>query len=161
MIFVTVGTHSQQFNRLLEKLDELKKSGKMKEELFAQTGNSSFVPKNFKSKKFLSDNEFEETVKKASMVISHGGAGAIITALKYGKKLVLVPRLKEFGEHTDSHQLDLARFMESEKKALAVFNIDDLEKKILQAKTFKFIKATKVTGIVNALNDFFGVKING
>ena len=116
MIFVTVGTHSQQFNRLLEKLDELKKRGKIKEELFAQTWNSSYVPKNFKSKKFLTDNEFEEKVKKASLVISHGGAGAIITSLKYEKKLVLVPRLKDFGEHTDSHQLDLARFMESKKK---------------------------------------------
>ena len=30
MIFVTVGTHEQQFNRLIQKIDELKRNGIIK-----------------------------------------------------------------------------------------------------------------------------------
>ena len=113
MIFVTVGTHGQQFDRLLKKIDQLKGEQKISEEIFAQIGHSTFSPKNFSFKKFLSDSEFEKKVSQSSLVISHAGAGAIITSLKYAKGLVLVPRMQEFGEHTDSHQIDLARFMES------------------------------------------------
>lgn len=158
MIFVTVGTHGQQFDRLLKKIDELIGKKMLEEKVFAQSGNSTYVPKNFLSKKFLSEGEFEENVKKASLVISHGGAGAIITALKYSKKLVLVPRLKEFGEHTDSHQSDLVKFMQSEKKALAVLDINDLAKKIMEAKKFVCSKKSSPTGIIQALNNFFLVK---
>lgn len=158
MIFVTVGTHGQQFDRLLEKIDELVSKKLLVEEVFAQSGNSTYQPQNFLSKKFLSEIEFEEYVKKASLVISHGGAGAIITALKYSKKLILVPRLKEFGEHTDSHQVDLVQFMESNRRALAALDINDLAKKITEAKMFAFSKKSSPTGIIQALNKFFLVK---
>ncbi|MEK6941451.1 MAG: PssE/Cps14G family polysaccharide biosynthesis glycosyltransferase [archaeon] len=158
MIFVTVGTHGQQFDRLLEKIDGLIGKKMLEEEVFAQSGNSTYAPKNFLSKKFLSESEFEENVKTASLVISHGGAGAIITALKYSKKLILVPRLKEFGEHTDSHQTDLVQFMEANKRALAALDINDLAKKITEAKTFAFSKKSGPTGIIHALNNFFLVK---
>ena len=158
MIFVTVGTHSQQFDRLLKKIDELAGSGKIKEEVVAQSGNSTYVPKHFKSKKFYSDKEFENLIVKASIVVSHGGAGAIILALKHKKKLVLVPRLKGFGEHMDSHQVDLAEFMQSQNKAVFVLGINELEKKIVEAKKTDFSFESKPTRIVNALNEFFGVK---
>lgn len=154
MIFVTVGTHPQQFDRLLKKIDELKGSGKITEEIFAQTGNSKYVAKNFEHKNFLADKEFEEMVKQSSLVISHAGAGAIITALKHKKGLVLVPRLKEFGEHNDSHQLDLAKFMQAKKKALAAININELEKKIRQAKTYKYSVKSNPSNMVIALNHF-------
>lgn len=158
-IFVTVGTHDQNFDRLLKKVDELKGSGKINEGIFAQTGNSSFVPKNFASKKFFSDSEFEEKMKTCSLVISHAGAGAIILALKHGKKLILAPRLKEFNEHTDSHQLDLAKFMVHKKKALLVTDMNELEKKIGEAKKFSFSAKTQKTRIVSALNDFFRIDL--
>ena len=44
MIFVTVGTHEQQFDRLVKKVDELKESGTLKEEVVIQTGYSTFHP---------------------------------------------------------------------------------------------------------------------
>lgn len=45
MIFVTVGTHEQPFNRLIQKIDELKKDGIINEDVIIQTGFSTYEPK--------------------------------------------------------------------------------------------------------------------
>ena len=45
MIFVTVGTHEQPFNRLIRKIDELKRDGIIKEEVIMQIGYSTYEPK--------------------------------------------------------------------------------------------------------------------
>ena len=45
MIFVTVGTHEQPFNRLIKKIDELKKNGIIQEEVIIQTGFSTYEPR--------------------------------------------------------------------------------------------------------------------
>ena len=41
MIFVTVGTHEQPFNRLVKAVDELKKDGVIVEKVIIQTGYST------------------------------------------------------------------------------------------------------------------------
>lgn len=45
MIFVTVGTHEQPFNRLIQEVDHLVETGVIKEEVFIQTGYSTYEPK--------------------------------------------------------------------------------------------------------------------
>ena len=45
MIFVTVGTHEQPFNRLIEEIDKLKGDGIIKEEVIIQKGFSNYEPK--------------------------------------------------------------------------------------------------------------------
>ncbi|MDP6671171.1 MAG: PssE/Cps14G family polysaccharide biosynthesis glycosyltransferase, partial [archaeon] len=125
-IFVSVGTHPQQFNRLLEELDKLAGTNRLGTEIFAQTGNSNYTPKNFKSEKFVGEKDYNSKIGKADVIVSHGGAGTIINALRSGKKLVVVPRLKKFGEHTNNHQLDLAKSLEKQGKCLAVYNIAEL-----------------------------------
>ena len=45
MIFVTVGTHEQPFNRLIQKIDELKKDGTIQDDVIIQTGFSTYEPK--------------------------------------------------------------------------------------------------------------------
>lgn len=45
MIFVTVGTHEQQFNRLIEEIDRLKENGIIKDEVIMQTGYCTYEPK--------------------------------------------------------------------------------------------------------------------
>ena len=44
MIFVTVGTHEQPFNRLVKKVDDLKKNGIIQEDVIIQTGFSTYEP---------------------------------------------------------------------------------------------------------------------
>ncbi len=153
-IFVSVGTHSQQFNRLLEGLDRLAGQGKVKAEIFAQAGNSDYLPKNFKSESFVGEADYNSRMGKADVVVSHGGAGTIINALRLGKKLVVVPRLQKFGEHTNDHQLDLAKALERQGKCLAVYNIAELEKVLKRAETFRPVIASDREGLVARIREF-------
>ena len=54
-------------------------------------------------------DEFSKEMGKADIVITHGGTGAIIGAVKKGKKVIAVPRLAKYGEHVDDHQLQLIK----------------------------------------------------
>ena len=44
MIFLTVGTHEQQFNRLVKYIDKMKENGVIHEEVIIQTGFSTYEP---------------------------------------------------------------------------------------------------------------------
>lgn len=112
MIFITLGSQKFQFNRLLKAVDELIVDG-FDEVVFAQIGYSNYIPVNFKYKEFLDREEFSVVMAKSDIVITHGGTGAIIGALKKGKKIIAVPRLAKYKEHVDDHQLQLiAQFKE-------------------------------------------------
>jgi UDP-N-acetylglucosamine transferase subunit ALG13 len=137
MIFVTVGTHTQPFNRLLEKIDELIKEGKIREKVIAQIGYSTYKPKNYNYFTFTSEEKILELNKKARLIITHAGAGSIITALQFRKPVIVVPRLKKFNEHVNDHQVQIAKAFEKEKKVLACYNIENLEKVIIKAKKFR------------------------
>jgi UDP-N-acetylglucosamine transferase subunit ALG13 len=107
MIFVTLGSQKFQFDRLLKAVDELVANGTITEQVFAQTGYSDYEPQNYSFKKFLDREEFAECEAKADIVITHGGTGAIIGAVKKRKKVIAVPRLAKYGEHVDDHQLQI------------------------------------------------------
>ena len=107
MIFVTLGSQKFQFNRLLKKLDELIQAGVITETVFAQTGYSDYTPRYFKYQAFLDRDQFAQCMDDCDIVITHGGTGAIIGAVKKGKKVIAVPRLKQYGEHVDDHQVQL------------------------------------------------------
>lgn len=107
MIFITLGSQKFQFDRLLKEVDKLVGEQFINQEVFAQIGYSKYKPKNFAYKDFLDRSEFARMEEKSEIVITHGGTGAIIGALKKGKKVIAVPRLARFGEHVDDHQLQL------------------------------------------------------
>lgn len=107
MIFITLGSQKFQFNRLLKAIDEQIADSKITDTVFAQIGASDYKPNNFKYKAFLNRDEFADWTDKADIVVTHGGTGAIIGAVKKGKKVIAVPRLAKYGEHVDDHQLQL------------------------------------------------------
>lgn len=152
-IFVALGTHPQQFNRLLEKIDLLLKEKKLKARVFAQTGNSTYKPR-FPFKKFLPPPEFEREFRKADLVITHGGAGSIISALRHKKPLIIVPRAKEYGEHTDNHQLDLALALDKRGKAIAVPDLEKLGTAVKKAKALHSKKQSNKKELVERIELF-------
>ena len=130
MIFVTVRTHEQQFNRLTEKIDEI--AQKMPDEkIIVQYGYSTYIPKNCISKKMMDYDEMEKNYENADIVITHGGPASFIKALQYGKVPIVVPRTKEFSEHVNNHQLEFVKQIEEkEKNIIPIYDINDLEKVI-------------------------------
>lgn len=107
MIFITLGSQKFQFNRLLMAVDLLVESGSINEEVFAQIGYSDYVPQHYSYKNFLDRDKFSEITNNSDVVITHGGTGAIIGAVKKGKRVIAVPRRAMYGEHVDDHQLQL------------------------------------------------------
>lgn len=132
MIFVTVGTHEQQFNRLIKEVDRLKGEGIIKEDVFIQTGFSTYEPKNCEWSKLVPYKEMQRLNKEARIVITHGGPASFIDPLKLGKIPVVVPRQSKYDEHVNDHQVDFAKAVaERNKNILPIFDIKDLEKTII------------------------------
>lgn len=86
MIFITLGSREYQFDRLLKEVDKLIECGHLNEEVFAQIGQSTYIPKMYQYSRFLSKDEFSSFHEKANIIITHGGTGAIVSALKKIKK---------------------------------------------------------------------------
>ena len=105
MIFVTVGSRNYPFDRLFKKIDKLYEEGVLTDSLFAQTGTSTYKPKHYEYKDFISPEEFLEKVNEADIVVSHGASGSIMKALNAGKKVIAVTRLEKYGEHINDHQI--------------------------------------------------------
>lgn len=105
MIFVTVGSRNYPFDRLFKKIDDLYEEGVLSDSLFAQTGTSTYQPKHYEYKDFISPEEFMEKINKADIVVSHGASGSIMKALNAGKKVITVTRLEKYGEHINDHQI--------------------------------------------------------
>lgn len=155
MIFVTLGSQKFQFNRLLKEIDRLIENEKITEKVFAQTGNSDYIPKNYDYKKFLDRNEFGKIIEECDKVITHGGTGAIIGAIKKQKKVIAIPRLKKFGEHVDDHQLQIIDEFDKLKLIIGVSDIKMLSELINDIDHFKFKKyISNTNNIIESINEF-------
>jgi UDP-N-acetylglucosamine transferase subunit ALG13 len=107
VIFVTVGTNEAPFDRLLNAVALIDTD----EELLVQHGASRVRPTNANATclDFMSFEELVEHVRRARIVVTHAGVGSVLVSLTHGKCPIVVPRLHEFGEAVDDHQLFFAR----------------------------------------------------
>lgn len=151
MIFVTLGSQKFQFNRLLQKIDDLISQGSITDEIFAQSGASDYRPKYYAFKAFLGRDEFQEYMEKCNTVITHGGTGAIINAVKLEKKVIAVPRLAKYGEHVDDHQIQLISQFDGMNLIMPCYELDELGEKLKKLKTADFCSYESNTEII--IND--------
>ena len=155
MIFVTLGSQKFQFNRLLEEIDSLVEEEVISDKVFAQTGYSDYKPKNYQYKKFLNHDEFAEMEGKADIVVTHGGTGAIIGAVKKGKKVIAVPRKAKYGEHVDDHQIQLIEQFHEMELIYSCNDVQELKtaiKEVQKKKYKKYQSNTKV--IIDSIEKF-------
>jgi UDP-N-acetylglucosamine transferase subunit ALG13 len=127
-----VGTHNEPFRRLVEAMDDI--AGDLDEAVVIQTGNTPYTPRHARSFAFADRREMERLNREARMVVTHGGAGSLIFALRFGKPVVVVPRKKAFGEHINDHQVELARRLGEEGKVIPVEEIGELRDAISRAR---------------------------
>lgn len=131
MIFVTVGTHEQPFNRLIQEVDRLIETGQIKEIVMMQIGYSTYIPKHSKFVRFMSFNEIEKAIEESTVVITHGGPASFLKVLSKGKKPVVVPRQTRYDEHVNDHQLEFAQQLVDKKFNIdVVVDISELNEKI-------------------------------
>jgi len=152
MIFLTVGTHYLGFERLIKKVDQISKN--IDEEIIAQIGNTKYIPKNIKYFRFTNEEKLEDIYENARVIISHAGAGTILTIFQHKKIAIIVPRLKKYNEHIDNHQTELADVLKKEKKAIVVYNIEKLENAIKETEKINFKNTEGKQKLVNFLKKY-------
>lgn len=155
-IFITLGSQKFQFNRLLKAVDELCEKEIIKaQNVFAQIGYSDYIPRNYKYENFLDRDKFGMEMEKADIVVTHGGTGAIIGAVKLGKKVIAVPRLAKYGEHVDDHQLQLIKQFDDLNLIYSCKATEDLEialKTVRNTKYASYVSNTK--NIIDSIEEF-------
>lgn len=131
MIFVTVGTGEQQFDRLVREVDRLKLEAIIWGDIYIQAGYCSYLPKACNYAKLITYDEMVQKISDATIVITHGGPGSIMLSLSLQKVPIVVPRQKIFSEVVDDHQVYFTKKLEQENKVLAVYDIKNLKEYIL------------------------------
>jgi len=146
MIFLMVGTHTKPFNRLLQGIDDLIGAGEIRDKVVAQIGNTDYKPKNYVGKKFFEEGDRRKLIAAADVIITHAGAGCIIDSLITGKPTIVFPRLRKFGEHTDDHQLEIAKAFGDEGKVVPVYDVSGIPKAINDVKSIRLdVSGRKLT----------------
>lgn len=155
MIFVCVGSREYQFNRLLKAIDELVEQGRIQEKIIAQIGQSEYVPKHYEWHRFFDRDTFKTYQCEANLIISHAGAGALVSALKLGKQVISVPRRGMYNEHIDDHQMQISKALSDEGYLREVLDMDKLGEVIELAYKDPIIKKyEKASNIVEIVDDF-------
>jgi len=135
MLFLTVGTHEQQFNRLLEAIDTLVETGRIQDEVFAQIGYCTYTPRHYEATTMMPYKQMQTYLHDADVVVSHGGPSTFMSAMAFGKVPVVVPRMEKYGEHVNDHQVDFVKAVyERYGSIIPVYEIDKLAEAISEAR---------------------------
>ena len=84
----------------------------------------------------ISKETLDNLIDEANLIITHGGVGSIIIALKKHKKVVAVPRLHKFNEHVNDHQRQIINVFNQKKYLLGIQNVEDLPEALNEIKSF-------------------------
>lgn len=150
MIFVTVGTREEPFDRLIREVDRI--GPELDQEITVQLGHTNYEPGNAEWFRFTDEDTIRRLYAEATVVVAHAGAGTVLMALSNGKPIVIVPRSEERGEAQNDHQLDLARAIGDRDDVFVVYDIDDLQKTIQTATAVT--ETEGITGSQTELHEF-------
>ena len=120
MIFVTLGTQDKSFSRLLKAIDKEIEKGNIKDKVVVQAGFTKYKSKNMEIFDLIPADKFDQYIEKSDLVITHGGAGSILTALKKNKKVIAAARLSKYKEHTNDHQIQIVKEFSDEGYILMI-----------------------------------------
>lgn len=134
MILVTVGTQLG-FDRLIRAMDDL--AVDLSLPVLAQIGDGEYVPRNMAFQPLIQPAEFDELARVSQLVVGHAGTGTILTAAKFKKPAVLLPRRASLGEHRNDHQLATAHAFGSRAGIFIAMDEKDLGKMVTQALEFE------------------------
>ena len=124
MILVLLGTQNNQFTRLLQEIEKCIDNGTINQRVVVQAGFTKFR------------EVVENLADEAEFIITHGGVGSILMAIKKNKKVIAVPRLSEFNEHVNNHQRQIVEIFNDKGYIIGVQNIEDLSEAIKQIDEF-------------------------
>jgi UDP-N-acetylglucosamine transferase subunit ALG13 len=110
LIFATVGTHHQPFDRFIRIALALAGDA----QLVVQHGHSGRVAAgpSVQWHRWLSPQEMTALMRAADVVVTHAGVASIVDAVRAGHRPIVVPRRQHLGEHVDDHQMQIVAALE-------------------------------------------------
>ena len=107
-VLVTVGTHEQPFQRLLDAVSLVIDRGAAAEWV-VQYGVATFDPRQaLHAEPYLSHDELLRWNQWADIAFTGGSPGGIFDALAADAEPFLIPRRHQHGEHINDHQVEFA-----------------------------------------------------
>lgn len=156
-LFVPLGTQKFPFTRLVEILNKLVNEGIYSSEEIVMQASVYEVEPLFRHYNLIPNEEFNAYINNAEVVITHSGVNSIISCMNLRKNLIIVPRMKCYGEHVDDHQLEIAELMESKFDVIVVRDMSDLQQAIDKAKTHKYKSwSSKNSELIEAVKRVIG-----
>jgi len=155
MILVLLGTQNNSFVRLLKEIEKSIDSRIIKEKVIAQVGNTKFDSEKMTVKNFYSQEEMLKLIDSANFIISHGGVGSIISCIKKEKKVIAVPRLKEYKEHVNNHQIQIVQSLSEKGFIIGIKELNELSEEINNIEKFepkKFVSNTEK--MINKIEEY-------
>lgn len=159
MTFIIVGGVVEfDFSRILQITDQLCSEGVLDATTTkAQIGYCAYQPVNYESYRFVNGEQFHNDIKNADVIITHGGVGTLVCALKLGKKVIVFPRLSKYNEHLDNHQLDICKMYHNKGYCMMATDKTELKeciRKVCEFKPKPFITDnSKMAGILTQFLD--------
>ena len=136
MILVLLGTQNNQFTRLLQEIEKCIDNGIINQRVVVQAGFTKFESSKMNIFDLKPREVVENLADEAEFIITHGGVGSILMAIKKNKKVIAVPRLSEFNEHVNNHQRQIVEIFNDKGYIIGVQNIEDLSEAIKQIDEF-------------------------
>ena len=137
MIFVTLGTQDKPFNRLLDAVQKQIDNKKIKEKVIVQAGCTKYESEDMEVLGLIPMEDFEKNISDCKILITHGGVGSIVDALKRDKIVIAAARLAKYGEHVNDHQLQIIKNFGDAGYIIPLDDFDKLDEALKKAKKFK------------------------
>ena len=128
VIFVTVGAQ-MPFDRLVRTVDSWAGT-RGRKDIFAQIGPTDWRPSHLHWQHFLTPTEFRARLSAASVVVAHAGMGSIISALQFGKPILVMPRRGDLLETRNDHQVATAERLGALAGVTVARDEEELQKKL-------------------------------
>ncbi|QIG44387.1 glycosyl transferase family 28 [Nocardioides anomalus] len=107
LVVALVGTDHHPFDRLVSWMDDAAR--RRPNVRFVVQHGTTRAPSVAEGRAFLGHDDLQDLLRRADVVVCHGGPGTITDAREAGHRPLCVPRDPAFGEHVDGHQLRFAR----------------------------------------------------
>ena len=164
MILVLLGTQNNSFNRLLEEIEKNIDAGNIIDKVVVQAGFTKYNSDKMEIFDMIPQEELDGLIKEADLVITHGGVGSIMSAVKAGKNVIAVPRLKKYGEHVNDHQLEIINTFKNQGIIIGINDVAELAQALSEVKVLgtrpKSFRTQQDNKIVQIIDDFIQNDIN-
>lgn len=150
MILVTTGSNGSPFDRLLRVIDDVETD----EDIVVQHGPSDIRPSGAACVAFMPFARLQALIADASTVVTHGGVGSVLTALAHGKRPIVVPRLPEYGEVVDRHQLDFARRLAQADLIILAEDAKELPQILADSPRLEIERSPKDSALIDDLSAY-------